>query len=559
MLATLNQSATDLGILKRQHALGYARPYRGQLAIVACLMLGEAGVTLAVPWLAGQLAGGFLEGGGLPLGRLALVLVAMLAVIGIIRFAATLISGTISTRILADLRLLAHDHLQALPLSFHQARQQGDLLAVTTWEIGRLSGFLTGTLVSIPPLILTTVGAIILMARIDPVLALIVPVMVPAFYLALKVVGRRLRALGVQVQQADAALMAAAEEDLAMLPAIKSFTREGPASARYRDRIGHLRDLSIQEIRIYAALDPVVQFIAATGAVLILWLAGQSLQAGQMTPAELFSFLLYAALLTRPVAALANLYGRIQSTRGTLARLGDVLATPPEPGSGAPIRIERAQGEIRFEQVHFAYPARPAALHGVNLTIVAGETVALTGANGAGKSTLVALLMRLHDPDSGRILIDGQDITQIALRDLRRQIGFVPQRALLFNATLRENIGFGLTGASQDQIEVAARRAQAHDFILTLPQGYDTLIGDHGVRLSGGQGQRVALARALLKDPPILILDEATSMYDLDGESAFVEAAAAALHDRTVILITHRPATLALANRVIALEKGKIT
>ena len=204
--------------------------------------------------------------------------------------------------------------------------------------------------------------------------------------------------------------------------------------------------------------------------------------------------------------------------------------------------------------MHFAYPDRPAALHGIDLTIVAGEIVALTGANGAGKSTLVALLMRLHDPCSGRILLDGQDITQIALRDLRRQIGFVPQRDLLFNGTVRDNIGFGLIGAYQDQIEAAARRAQAHDFILTLPQGYETLIGDHGVRLSGWQGQRVALARALLKDPPILVLDEATSMYDLDGESAFVDAAAAALHDRTVILITHRPANLALANRIIALE-----
>ena len=214
--------------------------------------------------------------------------------------------------------------------------------------------------------------------------------------------------------------------------------------------------------------------------------------------------------------------------------------------------------EVVFDDVHFAYPDRLPALRGVSLTIRAGETLALTGPNGAGKTTLASLLQRFEDPQSGTIRLDGIELREIRLSDLRRQIGLVPQRPLMFDGTVRENIGFGREGASDAEIEEAARLSQAHDFVEQLPDGYATRIGENGVRLSGGQVQRLALARALLKDPPILILDEATSMYDLDGESAFVEVAATALRNRTVLLITHRPATLALADRIVTLESGRI-
>ncbi|MBF7728666.1 ABC transporter ATP-binding protein [Pseudomonas sp. N040] len=538
--------------------LAYATPYRWPLTLVALLMLCSSALTLAVPWLAGQLLGGLFTGQGAVPDALVGWLLLALGLIAALKIVSAWLSGSISTRLLADLRQRVYDHLQSLPLAFHQAHRQGDTLALMTWEVSRLSQFLSGTLVSVPPLLLTALGACVLMLRIDPLLALLVPLLVPAFYLILKIVGRRLRGLAQALQEAEAGVVSLAEENLEMLPALKSFTREAAESHRYRTQIDQAMRLTLRQNRIYAAMEPLIGFIAAAAAVLLLFFAGQSLHAGNLSAAELFSFLFYAALLTQPVGALANLYGQIQTTRGTLARLQNVLQEPPEPGYAATGRLPAAHGEIRFEGLRFAYPGRELTLDGVDLLLRAGETVALTGPNGAGKSTLVALLLRLYEPQGGRILLDGQDIAGIQLQDLRRQIGVVPQRALLFNGSVRANIAYGLPGASEAQIEHAARLAQAWAFIQHLPQGLDTEIGDHGVRLSGGQRQRIALARAFVKDPPILVLDEATSMYDLEGESAFIEACADALHGRTVILITHRPASLALAQRILRVENGRV-
>jgi ABC-type multidrug transport system fused ATPase/permease subunit len=348
------------------------------------------------------------------------------------------------------------------------------------------------------------------------------------------------------------------ERNLTMLQAIKSFAREAAQTNDYRNQVQRSLTISIQEARINAVLDPLVGLIAASGAVLLLYTAGQNVKTGAMTGVELFSFLFYAALLTRPVGALAHIYGEVQSARGTLERLQSVLREEAEPGYAGRIGLHGARGELSFAGVSFSYPGRNQVLRDVNLHIRAGEKVALIGGNGAGKTTLVNLLLRFCDPHQGAIQLDGQDIGQIQVQDLRRRIGLVPQRAALFNDTVRANIAFGLDHADDDQIVRAARLAQAHDFISALPQGYDTQIGDHGVRLSGGQQQRLSLARALVKDPPILIFDEATSMFDLEGERAFIEASAQALEGRTVILITHRPASLAIADRIISVERGAV-
>jgi len=338
-----------------------------------------------------------------------------------------------------------------------------------------------------------------------------------------------------------------------MLPAIKAFATEAYHRAGFSNAAEKSRQLAVGQARLNAVISPIVSLLAALAAIGVLMVASDQLSDGQSSPADLFAFLLYAALLTRPVGSLANIYGSYQIARGTLERLEDVLAIDEEPGYAAPVRLEKAQGRIQIEKLSFAYPGRDEVFSGVDLDIAPGEIVALTGENGVGKSTLVRLMLGFYAPQKGRILLDGTDIAELQVQDLRRQFGYVPQRSLLFNGSVAQNIIFGQErGDRQDRdLEKAARLAQADAFIDTLSQGYETEIGDNGVRLSGGQRQRIALARALYRDPPIYILDEATSMYDLESEAAFVENCIEALKGRTVIIITHRPASLALADRVL--------
>ena len=386
--------------------LGFAWPWRGTLALCALLMLAETGVALAVPWLAGQFAGQLLTGLAQAGGLLLVGLLGLFAAQALLRFASSWLLGRTAEYILADLRTRLYDHLQALPLAYFQQRRHGEILALLTNDVARLAGYISGTLLSVVPLGLTVAGAGVMMLRIDARLTGVVLVMIPLFYLVLKVLGRRLRPLSSQLQQAHADSVAIAEENLSMLPAIKTFTREPLESARYRDKIESILHLSNQERLIYAALGPGVQFLAAAGMVLILWqLSGP--MAGR-TPAEIVSFLLYATLLTRPVSALADVYGQTRQAQGALERLSAALTELPEPADAGGQTLPQVRGDIEFQAVRFAYPGRPAALDGVSLHIRAGETIALTGANGAGKSTLAHLLMRLMAPGSGRILIERQ-------------------------------------------------------------------------------------------------------------------------------------------------------
>ncbi|TRD11655.1 ABC transporter ATP-binding protein [Erythrobacter insulae] len=540
-----------------------AKQFRAELLLISGLTLLGSLATLAIPWLAGQVIGGMVTGQSQSLDQtLYLLILALVAMTGL-SILSTIASSAASLRILTGLRQEIYDHVSLMPMSFHEKRSSGDLLALMTYEVGNLSSFLATTLATAPSMLLTAGGAVIVLFLINPYVAVLIPILLPLFFVAMKLVGRRLRILARQARRAEVAVFATAESDLAMIPAIKAFASEEDHRTRYSKTVLTSQAIAFRKARIRAFISPIVALISALAAIAVLALGSTALASGEQSPGELFAFLLYAALLTRPVGGLADIYGRYQTARGTLSRLQSVLEMELESGHNSGITPDRANGRIELQNVHFTYPGRPAVLCGLDLQIQPGEIIALTGDNGVGKSTLVKLLLRFYAPDSGQILLDGQDIGALQIQSLRRQFGYVPQRALLFNGTIADNIAFGQDRHSDDNsaaaIARAVRLAQAERFISDLPQGLETEIGDHGIRLSGGQGQRVALARALYRDPPIYILDEATSMYDLDSEAAFVEDCIEALKGRTVIIITHRPASLALADRVLKVSADAVT
>lgn len=535
-----------------------AMNFRRELILISVLALLSALATLALPWLAGQFLAGVFVPGRTAQGMTVAALVTILAVSTVLGVAAQVVSAHASGRILAALRVEAYNHIQSLPLVFHHGNRQGDLISIMVGEVDRLSQFLTSTLARAPAMLLTVAGSTALLFVLNPRLAIIVPVLVPGFYIVLKVIGRALRNIAAKSREAQARLFYLSEEHLSILSATKSFAVEEQQAEVYAEAVEDARRLTFAHGRISAAVGPIAGLTTALAAVAILLVLGQQTDMPASDPARLFSFLLYAALLTRPVGSLAETYGQLQIARGALTRIEQVFAETPEPGYAAQRTPQVAGGAISVTKVSFAYPDRPPVLDQASLDIAAGETVALTGENGAGKSTLINLLLRFYDPARGTIYIDGEDIALCQVKAVRRLVGYVPQRPLLFNGTVRENIVFGRHEASEEQVRCAAEHAQALDFITALPQGFFTEIGDHGVRLSGGQQQRLALARALLVDPPILILDEATSMYDVEGEAAFIEACRNSLIDRTVIIVTHRPASLALADRIFRVEGGKL-
>jgi ATP-binding cassette subfamily B protein len=531
------------------------------LLLIVVLLLLVSGLALLQPILAGQLTEGLLSEPGDRRFSISAILGAWFALLvtrSVVQVASDYLSGSAGELMASALRRRLYQHMQLLPLPYHQERRAGDVLSLLSNDAETFSDFVTNTLLQLLPLLATFFGALLLMVWIDLRIGLLAGLLVPLYFLVIKLVGRRIRPLARALLDAYGDILSIVEENLKLLPIIKNFVREEYELERFRTRNLRVLDLSKRQLMQQSVLGPSMGMIAGVGLLLLLWLGSAEMERGGLSAAELVQLVLFALLLSQPLRGLASVYGMVQLGLGAAERILDFLAEQEEPEDDAAVVLEVHSGVIEFRAVSFGYQSRDLVLRNLDLLVGAGETVAITGLNGCGKSTLVYLLLRHADPSVGRICVDGMDIRSVTLASLRSSIGVVSQHTLLHNGTIAENIAYGNPTATPSEIERAAEYAQAAGFIKRLPLAYETIIGDQGLKLSGGERQRLALARALLIDPPILVFDEATSMFDPEGENAFVAAGGEFIRGKTVLLITHRPSSLALADRVLELREGRL-
>ncbi len=541
--------------------LDAARSVRLGIAALALLTLAQLAAGLAVPWISGRLTSVLVESGGTERVLLNLLFAGLalaLVIQGALAIAGIRHSARLQMSLAAATQVRIYARLQTLPLSFFHQRRTGALLSLLNHDVAQISAFVAAAIGPALPYLLTFMAALGLMLHIDWMLGAVAGLAVPLFFLAAKLLMRRIRPLSAGLSEAYGRAEAHAESHLSAMLPIKAFNRGTSSTAEYAREVRQASEAAQDVALALGRIQPALNLAAGLFAVALVWLLSGRVTAGALGPGELVSFLMYGYFLARPMSQLASLYGQLQHARASAARINDVLQTQPE-SRGDPARgLCNVHGEVEFRGVRFSYPDRPPILDGVDLHIRPGEILALVGNNGAGKTTMAHLLLRFADPQEGEILLDGENLRRVDLKSLRAHIGLVPQNVLLLDGSIADNIAFGRHRVSPQRIESAARLAQAHSFIQSLPEGYDTRVGERGIKLSGGQQQRIAVARALLENPPLLILDEATAQFDADAEARFFESLASAFEDRTVLLIAHSPAALAVANRIARLSKGRI-
>jgi ATP-binding cassette subfamily B protein len=540
--------------------LTFLRPYRPGVILSAVLAAGAMGMTVLIPWLTGQAIDQIRHHDGSGLNRLGL----LVAGAGVARFVLTvarrLVAGQVSLGVEQNLRQLVYDHLLSLELGFFDRQQTGQLMSRATVDLQAVRFFLGYGLVFIMQSALTIGLAAVAMVLVDPVLAVISLVPVPFVVLIAARYGRRARPAQQQVQQRIAELTATAEESIGGVRVVKAFAREDRQLERFAGSTARVFDQEMTATRLSAFYQPLIGFLPQIGLACVLLVGGRRVVDGHMTLGDFAAFYAYLLMLLPPMRQLGMSLGLAQRATASGARLFEVLDRRPEivaPADAVP--LPAGNGRVELRDVTFSYAGAPsAALRDVSLEVPGGMTVALVGATGSGKTTLVQLLARLYDVDAGAVLIDGADVRDVDPVQLRRAIAFVDDAPFLFSASVADNIAYARPDATREEIEVAARRAQAHEFIMALPDGYDTRVGERGLTLSGGQRQRVAIARAFLADPRVLVLDDATSAVDASTEQQIKEALREVMAGRTTFVIAHRLSTIALADEIIVVEDGEV-
>jgi ABC-type multidrug transport system fused ATPase/permease subunit len=536
-----------------------ARPYKAKTALAILTLLGATAVSLAPPYLVGRAVDEVRTGRTHALGWIVVAFVGA-GVLGIIcSYAQTYFTGWTGERMLADLRNHLFRHLQRLSLGFYERNRAGVLISRLTNDVEALDQLVTEGVTSLVQNTLTLVGSAIVLFFLDWRLALAVLTVMPALTIATAIFRKRSSRSYRRVRETLGAVTATLAEDIAGMRVLQAFTRERAAKEHFRLVSETYRATNQETVVQNGLYFPFVDLLSSIATAIVLGYGGYLVFDGNMTIGVLTAFLGYLSNFFDPVQQLSQLYSTFLSAVAALDKIMDVLVEEPEvaDAEGA-LALDRIRGHVRFDRVRFAYGTGPEVLHGIDLDVPAGTTVALVGHTGAGKSTIAKLLARFYDPIEGAITIDGVDLRDVRQETLRRQLGIVPQEGFLFAGTIEENIAFGRPEADREEIAAAARAVGADEFIGRLENGYETELGERGFRLSLGQRQLVAFARALLADPRILILDEATSSVDIGTEQKIERALRRLLHGRTAFVIAHRLSTIRDADLIVVLDHGQV-
>lgn len=538
----------------------HIKPYSKLLVFAAGLLMAVAAVNLSILWIARDIINSF--SGGVAARTLE---VAVVMVLGLLILQALLTMGHsylvsyIGQRVVMDFRIQLFEHLTGLSIRFFNQRRIGELISRLTSDVQVIQNFTTDVPINMAKQIVTLVGGIAILFYINWRLCLLILAVLPVIVFTGLFFGRRLKKLSRGIQDLTAQVSTTLEEVVSGIRVIKSFVAEPQEHKRFREHVSQTTDMALVRARILAIFIPLISFITFGSAVFMLWFGAQQVQAGSMTAGDLIAFLLYGGILIGPFGSFARLFSQWKEVQGSTERVYEILDTEPEiKDSPGALELPSIVGGVVFRHVSFHYNSETPVLQDLSFEVPPGTLVALVGPSGAGKSTLVQLLHRFYDPSEGSIEIDGFDIRKVKLVSLNQQIGLVPQETHLFGGTIKENILYGRFSSTTEEIQKAAKSANAHGFIMELPKGYDSVVGEKGIFLSGGQRQRIAIARAILKDPKILVLDEATSSLDNESEALIQEALDHLLAGRTTFVIAHRLTTIQKADQIFVMDKGGI-
>jgi ABC-type multidrug transport system fused ATPase/permease subunit len=537
-----------------------ARPYRLRVVGGVVALLAATGASLAPPYLAKLAIDDGIRAGDL--GVLAWV-VAGFVVAGAVGWVASLaqtyLTSWVGERVLADLRITLFRHLSRLSLGFYERNRTGAIISRMTNDVEALDQLVTEGVTSLVQNTLVLLGSAVILVLLDWRLALATLAVFPLMAVATAIFRRRSTRAYRRVRERLGTVTAALQEDISGMRVVQAFAREPVSRERFGDINRRYRHANHETVVLNGLYFPFVDFLSTAATAVVLGFGGYLVFDGSLTIGTLFAFVGYLANFFDPVQVLSQLYNTFLAAVAALDKIIEVMDEEPEvddrPGA---VRLDALHGHVRFEQVRFGYGDGPEVLHGLQLDVPAGTTVALVGHTGAGKSTIAKLLARFYDPRSGRITIDGHDLRDVTQASLRRQLGIVPQEGFLFSGSIRENIAFARPAAADEDVALAAAAVGAHEFVAPLPDGYDTEVGERGSRLSLGQRQLIAFARALLADPRILILDEATSSVDIGTERRIERALARLLAGRTAFVIAHRLSTIRRADLIVVLEHGRV-